>query len=132
MNKLTLLIIFAFLALTATSTLSEACGDKFLVIGRGIRYERIHAADHPGSILLYATGNSDDAKAGADLEKALRKAGHKIQTVNNTATLDATLKSGKFDLVLMNLADASLLEQQVVDSPSKPAVVPIIYNRTGP
>src|SRR5262249_33557972 len=51
--------------------------------------------------------------------------------VDDVTKLDATLKTGKFDLVVVNLADAPLLEEQIVASPSKPAVLPIIYNRTG-
>jgi hypothetical protein len=131
MRKVSVSILFSIFALASVWTLAEACGDKFLVIGRGIRFERVHAAVHPGSILIYANRNSEDPKAGRDLEIALKKAGHKIQTVDDASKLDATLKSGKFDLVLINLADTPLLEQQIIASPSKPAVVPIIYNRTG-
>jgi hypothetical protein len=131
MSRFSVSIVFAFITLVSLWSLTEACGDKFLVIGRGIRYERVHAAAHPGSILIYANRNIEDPKAGVNLEKALQKAGHKIQTVDSVSGLDATLKSAKFDLVLINLADTPLLEQQIVDSPSKPAVVPIIYNRTG-
>ncbi|HSP05805.1 MAG TPA: hypothetical protein VLR94_01450 [Acidobacteriota bacterium] len=122
---------FAALALFLVWTAASACGDKFLVVGRGIRYERAYAAVHPGSILIYRNMNYEDPKSGTDLEKALRKAGHKIETVDDVTKLDATLKTGKFDLVVLNLADTPLLEDQIIKSPSKPAVLPIIYNRTG-
>src|SRR5262245_57350240 len=92
-----------------------ACGDKFLVAGRGIRYERAHAAVQPGSILMYRNRNFEDPKAGNDLENALKKVGHKVQSVDDVTKLDATLKTGKFDLVVVNLSDAPLLEKQIVN-----------------
>lgn len=119
------------LALILVTINAHACGDKFLVIGRGLRYERAYAAQHPGSILVYRNRNYDDPKAGTDLENALKKAGHKVQSVDNVTALDATLKSTKFDLVVINLGDAPLLEQQIISSAFKPAVLPIIYNKTG-
>jgi len=112
-------------------TSAQACGDKFLIVGRGIRYDRAYAAIHPGSILIYRNRNFEDPKAGTELESALRKAGHTVQTVDDVTKLDSTLKNGRFDLVVLNLADTPLLEQQIVSSPSSPAVLPIIYNRTG-
>lgn len=124
-------LIFATFGFVLFATIAFACGDKFLVIGKGIRYERAHAATHPGSILIYRNKDMEDPKAGSDLESALKKAGHKIETVDNASKLDATLQTGKFDLVVVNLADAPLVEQQIISSPSKPAVLPVIYNRTG-
>lgn len=124
-------LILAALGFVLFTTMAIACGDKFLVIGKGIRYERAHAATHPGSILIYRNKDLEDPKAGSDLETALKKAGHTIQTVDDASKLDATLQAGKFDIVVVNLADAPLVEQQIISSPSKPAVLPIIYNRTG-
>lgn len=132
MTKKTLcLFALAIAALILVTTNANACGDKFLVVGRGLRYERAYAAEHPGSILIYRNANYEDPKAGNDLESALKKAGHKVQSVDNVTTLDAMLKSTKFDLVVINLSDAPMLEEQIINSPSKPAVLPVIYNKTG-
>jgi DNA-binding NtrC family response regulator len=131
MRRTLIALTLITLGLLTYSSIANACGDKFLVLGKGLRYERAHAAVHPGSILIYENKNLEDPKAGNDLEKALKKAGHTIQTVNDVSKLDATLRSGKFDLVLLNLSDATLLEEQIIKSPSRPAVIPIIYNRTG-
>lgn len=131
MKKLLFTILISTIAVIGLWSTADSCGDKFLVIGRGIRYERAYAAVHPGSILFYMSHSSDDAKVNTALQDILTKAGHKVQTVNDTANLDSTLKTEKFDLVLINLSDAALLEQQIISSPSKPAVLPIIYNRTG-
>ena len=124
-------LIFATFGFVLFATIAFACGDKFLVIGKGIRYERAHAAAHPGSILIYRNKDVEDPKAGSDLEVALKKAGHKIESVDTASKLETTLQNGKFDLVVLSLADAPLLEQQIISSPSKPAVLPVIYNHTG-
>lgn len=130
MRKLTFLLV-TFILVLGISKQATACGDKFLVIGRGLRFERAYAAKNPGTILLYRDGNDDSAKTVDDLQKALTKAGHKVQTVDSADALTATLKTSKFDLVVLNLNDVTVMEQEIITSPSKPAVLPIIYNKTG-
>ncbi len=104
-----------------------SCGDKFLVIGRGLRYERAYPAAHPATILIYST----DAKQSKDLETILKKSGHKIQTVPNETTLFTDLQSNKYDIVLVNLSDAPTLEAKVMSTTYKPSVLPVIYNTKG-
>lgn len=106
---------------------SYSCGDKFLVVGRGIRYERAYAAKFPASILIYSN-NPDGVK---DLQSMLKKSGHKIETVGDETKLFSTLQSNKYDVVLVGLSDVALLEKKVTATPSKPAVLPVIYNVTG-
>jgi hypothetical protein len=126
------LFFFALLTIASPSLQNaNACGDKFLVIGRGLRYERVYAAQHPGSILIYNDRNLVDPKASSDLENVLKKAGHKVQAVENVNAMNEALKSSKFDLVVIDLNDVAALEPQIVASPSNPAVLPVIYNRTG-
>lgn len=125
------LFALAIAALILVTTNANACGDKFLVVGRGLRYERAYAAEHPGSILVYRNKNYQDPKASSDLENALKKAGHKVQSVDDVTTLSTMLKSTKFDMVVINLSDAPMLEEQIISSTYKPAVLPVIYNRTG-
>lgn len=105
----------------------NACGDKFLVVGRGIRYERAYAAKYPASILIYSD-NKDGVK---DLQTMLKRSGHKIETVGDEAKLFSTLQSNKYDVVVVGLSDVALLEKKVIATPSKPAVLPVIYNVTG-
>lgn len=105
-----------------------SCGDKFLVVGRGIRYERAYAAVHPASILIYSNNENEATK---ELQSMLKKSGHKIETVANENKLFASLQGGKYDVVLVSLSDVALLERKVMSTPSKPAVLPVIYNVTG-
>ncbi|PWT90116.1 MAG: hypothetical protein C5B54_07765 [Acidobacteria bacterium] len=106
------------------STAAFACGDKFLVVGRGMHYG---TAKYPASILLY-THNKDQSK---DLQSILKMAGHKIQTVSTESELHTSVQAKRYDLVLMDLNDAVVLEKQIESTTNKPAVVPVLYTQNG-
>jgi hypothetical protein len=127
--KRVLIAVNFFLVIQCYYTpLAHACGDKFLVIGRGLRYERAYAAAHPASMVFYSL-NQNETK---NLQAALKKAGHKITTTTNEQQLLSTLNSGKYDLVLLNLDNASLLGTKILATSSKPFVLPVINkSKTG-
>jgi hypothetical protein len=108
---------------------AQACGDKFLVVGRGVRYSRAHAAARTTSILIYKNAGSRIAAGSTDaqLVSNLKQAGYKVQSVENAAGLQNALKSAKYDLVLADIADSPSLEKDVASEPSKPLVVPVLY-----
>ena len=110
----------------------DACGDKFLVVGRGVRYKKVRAAAHPASILIYMNPASHLPAAAKDvkLEASLKKAGHKVQTVESAGQLNDALKTSSFDLVVADFADSPGLEKQVASQTSKPALVPVLYKPT--
>lgn len=126
--RYTLVLGFVFVCLISPFGNAYSCGDKFLVVGRGIRYERAYAAAHPASILIYANTNNEATK---DLQTMLKRSGHKIETVADEAKLFNTLQSKKYDVVLVNISEVALLEKKVMSTPSKPAVLPVIYNVSG-
>jgi hypothetical protein len=119
-------------AIVVAWTDAQACGDKFLVVGRGVRYERVHPAVHPGSILIYMNPGSRVPAAAKEiqLQSSLKRAGHRVETVENAAQLQDALRSAKYDLVLADIADSPALERQVGSQPSMPAVVPVLYRPT--
>src|SRR5215203_4557350 len=57
-----------------------ACGDKFLMVGRGARFQRAYASVHPGKLLIFARPSTDEKAAirNPQLHKALRQAGHSV------------------------------------------------------
>ena len=121
--RMTFLVFSALLlGLLFPPEVADSCGDKFLVLGRGLRYERAHAAKHPASILVYVV-NPDATK---DLQKMLQKAGHKLKNVATEELLYSSLNAGQYDVVLINISDAALLEQKIMATPFKPAVLPVI------
>jgi hypothetical protein len=128
MRRHFVIFVFTIISLTQFMDAAQSCGDKFLVIGRGIRYERAHAAKHPASILIFAS-NPDSVK---DLQKILKMAGHKIQNVTTQELLFSSLNSARYDIVLVSLSDASALESRIMTTSNKPAVLPVVYNKGNP
>jgi hypothetical protein len=117
--------------LLLSATLVHACGDKLLVLNRGLRFQDF-SSSHPASILLYTHTGSRASEAINDghLQSALVKAGHKLQTVGERSRLDEALQTGHYDLVLVDLSDAPGVEDSLRTAPSPPLVVPVIYEGT--
>ena len=67
-----------------------ACGDKFVRVGRGARYQRGYVALHPASIVVYMGSGATASGTLKGMEPALKAAGHKVVTVKADA-LAATL-----------------------------------------
>ena len=108
---------FASIALTAAAALLvasqlPACGEKFLVAGRGTRYQRpknFRAA----SILIYSNPSSglETALRKLPIESVLKREGHRFATAATPEQLSAVLASGRFDVVLASSGDAPILER---------------------
>jgi hypothetical protein len=81
-RRLFLLLGFFTAIVLLAATLVYACGDKLLVLNRGLRFQDL-ASSRPASILLYnhMGSRTSDAINDGQLQSALLKAGHKLQTV---------------------------------------------------
>src|SRR5262249_54117696 len=90
------------------SPVALACGDKFLAVGRGVRFQRAYAAIHPASILIVHPLKSVKIAAVRDsrLITALKMAGHRVQTVQLPTNLSDVLARSSYDIVLAERADA--------------------------
>ncbi len=130
MGKLTSTCGLVALLLLAAGREGTACGDKFLVIGRG---RRVYTAAHPASILIYLNPKTPLPRALRELNipSTLKAAGHKTRSVETPAQLDAALASGRYDIVLGDISDMTALEPKVGAAPSHPKLLPVIYNPTG-
>lgn len=109
-------------------TLAYACGDKLLALNRGLRF-RDFSGSHRASILIYSHIGSPTSGAINDgqLQSALVKAGHQLQTVEESSRLNVVLKTGHYDLVLVDLMDAPLVEELLRSAPSPPLVVLVVH-----
>jgi hypothetical protein len=78
-----------------------ACGDKFLVSGRGTRYQRPKNA-RAASVLIYANPASGlkDAVGKLPLESVLKREGHRLTSVETLEQLAALVAGGRYDIVL--------------------------------
>ena len=103
-------ILLIFVAITFIALDASACGDKFLLVGRGARYQRGYVAVHPGSILLYANTPLTSSRG---LRAALKMAGHRLTVASTRAALDASLGTGKFDILLADSSESAALSTAV-------------------
>jgi hypothetical protein len=102
----------------------DACGDKFLRVGRSARFRR-YASVHPSAILLYApqwTGHGVN-----DFEAILRRAGHRPVTVTTAAALSDALKTAPYQVVITGYSDAPRVKTALHDANAPSAVLPVIY-----
>jgi hypothetical protein len=124
------------LALAAVMTQAvdplQACGDKFLLVGRAVTYHRAYGAIYPASILVYAPPLRDATRAIRDprLQSDLKRAGHKVVLVENETALARALESDHVDLLLTDVADADRLSKQVGTAALAPVVLPVMYEPT--
>ena len=109
-----------------------ACGDKFLVIGRGVRAQRAKGAVHRASILMYFDPRTELAAAIKEthLETDLKLAGHRIRSLQGPGDLEAALASGDYDIVLVAVADMKALDSRAGVAASRPILLPILYDPT--
>jgi hypothetical protein len=109
------------------------CGDKFVVLGRGVRFQRVYTAAHPASILIYMNPASHMPAADKEfqLQAILKLAGHKASVVEDANELPKLLTSRSYDVVLADLSDVNELSREAGAASSKPTVIPVIYNPTG-
>ena len=112
-----------------TAAVAFACGDKLALIGAFGRFHQVNAGIHPASVLAYAPKNSALPEVVRDLQSqaALKRVGHKFYAVEDSTKLDEALRTGKYDLLLADAADAESLERQAQSAPSRPTLLPVVY-----
>jgi len=121
-----LLVVAAVLVQSANAV--QACGDKFLMVGRGVSFHRAYAAVYPASIVVYAQPKQS-AKGIRDphFQDDLKRAGHRVLLVENDAALARALESTRVDLVLTDAVDADRVSILAKASQWAPAVLPVTY-----
>jgi hypothetical protein len=122
----TLTLVLACILVSAATGNSEACGDKFLRVGRGARYQRGYVAVHPASLLLLARPGSSVAATLKELEPTLKRAGHKPVVVRETAAVPEALERGRFNIVLTDLKDVPVVEDATRTAGTRVDVLPFI------
>jgi hypothetical protein len=107
----------------------QACGDKFLLVGRGVRFQRAYLAVHPANILIYArsTTNADRAIRDPQFHKTLRQAGHQLSVIEDTTLFEHALRVSNFDIVLADLTEAPTIDVLVMSAPSHPKALYVEY-----
>lgn len=108
----------------------SACGDKFLIPGRGMTFLQAYKPARVASVVIYAPStNSVDVLATAKVEALLTLVGHRVNTVRTPSALSQRLASAKTDIVLTDLNDAAGLLVQAQLAPNRPTVVPVMATK---
>lgn len=107
--------------------LSQGCGDKLLILGRGLRFSAL-SAERPVAILAYAPEGSLLASVLKDPQwiAAINKGKHRLKAVQSMDELRLALSRERYDLVLISLSDPPQLKQAVQSAPSDPLAVPVV------
>jgi len=105
----------------------HACGDKLLMLGRGIRFQSKHAPRAAAVLLYLPETGAGRTLSDPKLETALREAGHAVRAVTTKSDLESALRGGTFDVVLANITDAPDLERAQEVAAGSAVVLPAIY-----
>lgn len=114
------------LAGLGVGTSALACGDKFLVAGRGARFQR--GGSHALVVLIYAPPSSV-LKSGTEdvsFEKTLSRAGYHPAVAATPEELARALKERPPGLVLADIADAGTVDKLAPSGAARPAIVPVL------
>ena len=113
-----------------------ACGDKYLMPGRGVGYAQLYKAKVPGSIVIFAP--ADPAGAGAlrsaQLQAALRAVGHRLTVVQDEPQVKKLLAAGGVDIVMSDLGKTTIVATPSPATGARATVVPVMLqgNKLGP
>jgi hypothetical protein len=129
MLRIASLVVALAIVVPALYTAVHACGDKFLMVGRGAKFQRAYASVYPGNIYIYARPSTDQKAAIRDpqLYKALRQAGHTVSVIEDWTLLEQALKTVRVDVVLVDAAEAARLQPIVTSSPAHPDALYVAF-----
>jgi len=128
MRQRRLVLITAAAFLTCCAPAATACGDKLLMLGRGVKFGSISSSYH-GSIIAYLPDSALQSAAINDAQflQNLRKAGHRLRLVRQVDALADAVRSGTYDLILVDQRDAAMVEKQVITGGLNTVVMPVVY-----
>jgi ABC-type amino acid transport substrate-binding protein len=118
-------LIVLIVALATGSDLL-ACGEKYLCVGRGTRYQRPPNA-RAASVLIYADPSSGLTAALKSMkaDSILKQEGHRATTVETPDQLSAILAGGRFDVVVAASSVAAAVEKLLGGSPDRAMLVTV-------
>ena len=129
MSRTAPLVVALAVGISAMYPVAQACGDKFLMVGRGAKFQRAYASVYPGKLLIYAKPSSDPKAAIRDpqVHKALRQAGHTVSIIEDWSLLEQAVKTGPVDIILVDAAEALRLQPVVATSLAHPDAMYIAF-----
>jgi hypothetical protein len=131
LRKLSSAFLFAITFLALASPIAEGCGDKLLVLGRGVKFADI-ASSYRGAIIIYIPDSLPRSAAINDpqFRVSLQKAGYKVRLVQQADVVTEDVQSGKYDILLVDVQDAARVYKQVTAAGLSTVVMPVVYEGT--
>ena len=134
MPRRLLLVVALVVIVSAAYPVVQACGDKFLMVGRGAKFQRAYASVHPGKVLIFARPSTAERAAIRDpqLHRALRQAGHAVSVIEDWALLEQALKTVPVDVVLVDVAESTRLKSAIASSSARPDTLYVAFPNAVP
>ena len=122
MGRVASVVVVVAAVSIAGSVRLDACGDKFMLIGRALKYQQAYRASHPAVIVLVDTPQVRQLK----LAQLFTDAGHKVQLVPDVSSLGRVVSGSHPDLVVVDGNEAGAAGQTLEGSTSM--MVPVLFN----
>lgn len=128
MRKLLAVLLFAATIVVCFQPVATACGDKLLVLGRGVKFGNLGPSYH-AAIITYVPESLPESAAVKDvqLQTDLQKAGHIVGLVQQADVLTAAVQSGKYDIILVDMQSVAMVNKQVSIAGVHSVVMPVVY-----
>jgi len=122
-------LVLVVTALFVNIQSADACGDKLLALGRGVRFQRAYKAPHPANILVLWRVDPQHPNAGKDAQfrDLLTSVGHKVTMAYNPEETRKALDTQEFDVLLFELQDEIYVDSSLAAITKRPSALPIVY-----
>lgn len=129
MSRTALLVVVLFVSASVFYPVAQACGDKFLMVGRGVKFQRAYASVYPGKLIIYAQPSTDPKASIRDpqFHKALRQAGHAVSVIEDWTLLEQALRTISADVILVDVAEAERLQGALSSSTTHPDALYVAF-----
>ena len=114
MRRTVLIVMVLVFARGAVMGNLQACGDKFLVLGRGVHYQRTPAERQASTLLIYAPPASELSRSIGKfkVDASMRKVGYRPTVVTTEAEFDRAAAAARWDIVVADVADGATVSQR--------------------
>jgi hypothetical protein len=123
MRRVGLFSLTALVCVFATAAL-DACGDKFLLVGRGLAFGRAYASIYPGAIVIFSGPRT--APEHEKLQQNIRRAGHRVSLVSDESALTQSVLLEQTDIIIADVAIKTTLDPRIAALQAKPSVLYLV------
>ena len=123
MRRVRFFPLTALVCVFATAAV-DACGDKFLLVGRGLAFGRAYASIYPGAIVIFSGPRTTPEHE--KLQQNIRRAGHRVSLVADESALTQTVLLEQTDIIIADVAIKTTLDQRIAAQTMKPSVLYLV------